>query len=198
MGKKKHGRCGSKVYRVWIDMRRRCNNPEYSKYPDWGGRGITVCKEWGSFEQFFLDMGDAPIGMSLDRINNDKGYSKENCRWATQVEQGRNTRSSRNITFNGETQCLSEWAHKTGVSVTALHSRLKRGWSAEQALTTQKATKPILQGRSHIITFEGATLNLSEWAQHVGLNRTTLNNRLTKYGWSVERALTTPVRAYGK
>lgn len=179
-------------------MCRRCNNPEYSKYPDWGGRGITVCKKWSSFEQFFSDMGKAPSGMSLDRINNNAGYSKKNCRWATPTEQGQNTRYNRNLLFNGVTQCLSEWARQTGISITVLHSRLKRGWSAEQALTIQKATKPVLQGRSHIITFEDVTLNLSEWAQRIGLNRTTLNNRLIKYGWSVKRALTTPVRGYPK
>lgn len=78
------------TYRVWLNMRNRCNNPNYEGYSNYGGRGITVCPTWNSFEQFLLDMGEQPAGQILDRRNNNLGYSKENCRWVTALESSQN------------------------------------------------------------------------------------------------------------
>lgn len=86
----------SKTYQTWADMKTRCNNPEHESYPNYGGRGITVCSSWEIFENFLKDMGEKPEGLTLERINNELGYSKDNCCWATRAEQNRNKRGIKN------------------------------------------------------------------------------------------------------
>lgn len=94
----KHGQAGggnlerTSAYARWAAMRRRCLNPHHPRYADWGGRGITICERWNDFEKFYEDMGDPPPGKSLDRRDNDAGYSPENCRWSTPQEQQMNRR----------------------------------------------------------------------------------------------------------
>ncbi len=131
---------GDKVrseYSTWSKLKRRCTNPLDKYYKDYGGRGITVCNEWlDSFEQFYEDMGPRPgKKYSLDRINNNNGYYKENCRWATQSQQMRNTRTTHNIEYNGITKCISAWADEYNINLCTLSNRLLSGWSVEEALT---------------------------------------------------------------
>lgn len=87
-----------KEYAIWVKMRQRCKNPNDPKFKDYGARGIKVCSEWDSFAQFFEDMGEKPDGLSIDRKDNDKGYSKENCKWSTPLEQANNRRPHKNKT----------------------------------------------------------------------------------------------------
>jgi len=87
---RRHGLSDTPIHRVWSDMKYRCELPTNQAYPRYGGRGITVCERWQTFENFLEDMGDKPPGMSIDRIDNDKGYEPSNCRWATDLEQSRN------------------------------------------------------------------------------------------------------------
>lgn len=136
-----HGMEGTSSYQLWDGMLRRCLNPNHAAYPNYGGRGIGVCQRWMSFENFYSDMGDRPEGMSLDRVDNDKGYSLENCRWASHKQQCRNTRFNRLESAFGETKPLVEWVEQFGMSYHLVHLRLRRGWSVERALLTQPAKR---------------------------------------------------------
>jgi len=125
-------------YTTWLDMKTRCFNKNKKQYKDYGGRGITICKEWvDSFEKFFEDMGKKPTGMTLDRIDNDKGYSKKNCRWATRKEQSNNLRNNIIIEYNGLKLTMGQWAEKVGLKRETLRGRIEKyNWPIEKALTT--------------------------------------------------------------
>lgn len=128
----------SRTYRIWTHMISRCKYESDDRYYQYGGRGITVCDQWSGengFASFLADMGEAPKGLSIDRIDNNKGYCKDNCRWATAAEQNRNTTRNILITFNGKTQCVQDWAIQLGIKYQTLSYRLKH-WSIEKALTT--------------------------------------------------------------
>jgi hypothetical protein len=133
-----HGKTGTREYRAWYSIKRRCNTSSYCNYKNYGGRGITVCDRWkDSFENFYADMGDAPEGTSIDRIDNNGNYEPSNCRWATDKEQRRNMRTNHMITFSNKTQCVADWASELGISQSAIYSRLnKLNWSIEKSLTT--------------------------------------------------------------
>lgn len=131
-----HGMRQNEEYQAWNHMRQRCSNPKDGRYSDYGGRGISVCPEWSSFEQFYADMGPRPSAKhSIDRIDNNGNYCKENCRWATKKEQNTNQRSNVWLTHNDKTLVLSEWAEKLGIPYKTLHRRISRGWSVDRALT---------------------------------------------------------------
>lgn len=138
-GKTTHGQTGSPLYTRWLNMRQRTSNPNREDYARYGGRGVTVCPEWrDSFEAFARDMapGFSP-GLTLERIDNSRGYEPGNVRWATYIEQNRNRRSNRLLEFRGETKSLAEWVELLGLNYDAVKARLARlGWSVERALTT--------------------------------------------------------------
>lgn len=122
-----HGMAGGSTFRTWAAMRQRCTNPENPSYPDYGGRGITVCERWGDFAVFLADMGERPVGASIDRIDNSRGYEPGNCRWATATVQNRNRRTSIMVEHAGETLHLKEWASRIGVSYKTLWNRYRVG-----------------------------------------------------------------------
>lgn len=128
----------NKRYSVWRHMMARCHNVDCKEYKWYGARGITVCSRWQSRENFWKDMDEGYMpGLTLDRIDNNKGYSKDNCRWATRKEQALNRRSNRIIEFRGTTMTIYQWAKQLGVKRTTLSQRLNAyGWSIEKAFTT--------------------------------------------------------------
>lgn len=129
-----HGMRNCREYKIWEGMKYRCLNPKAVNFRNYGGRGITVCTKWLTFEGFFEDMGSAD-GRCLDRIDNDKGYSKENCRWVTPGENSRNRRD--NVLADGKT--MSEWSRETGLSEQLIHYRIKHmGMSPLAAVTTPR------------------------------------------------------------
>lgn len=134
-----HGGRHTPEYSVWMKMRSRCNNPRATHFADYGGRGISVCARWNSFEAFLADMGARPSpAHSIDRINNLLGYSPENCRWATIKQQQRNRRSNRWITADGVCATLAEHCERTGVKYTTAHLRLKQGAPVDVAISRDR------------------------------------------------------------
>lgn len=127
----------SSEYRSWASMNSRCSNTKDSNYPRYGGSGIFVCDEWKeSFEAFYRDMGPKPTpGHTIDRKDNDKGYSKENCRWATKIEQANNRGCNRFYDFNNERLTLAQIAVRLNISEETLRSRFNRGMSKERAFS---------------------------------------------------------------
>jgi len=130
-----HGMHKSKEYKAWQHMRERCDDPNHPSFDRYGGRGITVCERWHKFENFFEDMGVAPLGYELDREKNDEGYDKGNCRWVTHKVNSRNKSCDVRITYNGVTKTWAEWADEAVVCFETFKGRIRKGWSMEAALT---------------------------------------------------------------
>lgn len=128
----RHGYVGTPIYKHWLSMLQRCTNPKHVSWPNYGGRGITVCPEWSIFENFLRDMPGFEPGKSLERIDVNKGYSKDNCTWIDLKLQRLNTRRSIKITINGETKVLSEWCEIFNVSYRVAYHRFKKGFSLEE------------------------------------------------------------------
>lgn len=141
-----HGKCGTRLRNIWGGMKDRCYNPRNNRYIHYGAKGITVCDEWLHNFQAFWNWAMASgyqDDLSIDRIDNDKGYSPDNCRWATRKEQQNNTSSNKSITFNGKTMTLTQWCEKQKISKRKYYDRIESGWSLEEALelAPRKKTK---------------------------------------------------------
>lgn len=132
--KKRHGLTDSPTWNSWASMLKRCTAKNHTHYMLYGGRGISVCDSWKSFESFFADMGERPVGKTLDRIDPNGDYTKDNCRWATFREQTYNRRDAVRITIGSETGNPVYWSKKTGVSKSTIEWRHKRGWPPEEAV----------------------------------------------------------------
>lgn len=140
----KHGQSKilSPTYRSWMSMRARC----HSKFPEKSYKGIRVCRRWDNFTNFWDDMGERPPRTTLDRLNSGRGYSKENCRWATQKQQCETRRPrgtltlnlGKTITFRGRTLSVSRWARRLKISPFTLYSRIKVNWPVEKIITSER------------------------------------------------------------
>ena len=182
----KHGLYGVDGYNIWRNIRRRCLQPNDPHYPDYGGRGITICARWDDFAAFHQDMGPRPSPKhTIDRRDNSKGYSPDNCYWATMAQQQANRRDTVRVTFNGRTQCVSQWARELGFERTTINRRLAT-MPLEQALSQQSYL------RRKNLTLNGRTQSVPEWSAELGIKQNTLWGRILK-GWTDEEILTRPV-----
>lgn len=128
----------SRLHDIWLSMRNRCSCKKGKSYKNYAQRGITICEEWKDFNVFFkwaINNGYHP-SLSIDRIDGTKGYSPDNCRWATPTEQTNNVRTNVHLTLNGVTHTMSEWSRLLNINWNTLHTRHYKGWSDEKILTT--------------------------------------------------------------
>lgn len=141
----KHGKSNCNIYQIWEGMIQRCGNSKSANYNRYGGRGICVCDEWLDFSKFYKDMGDKPVGMSLDRIDNDKGYSKDNCRWATPSVQSFNTNTPRNNTSGHKGVSWSESKGKWEAYITKDRRKINLGRfeNIEDAISARKIAEEL-------------------------------------------------------
>ena len=180
-----HGMAGTGPYYAWGNMKKRCNNRNNPDYHSYGGRGIKYCPKWERFEGFWEDMKDGySSDLTLDRIDVNGDYCKENCRWITLKEQENNRTNNKIINYKGKDLTLSQIADITGSNYNSIQNRLRKGISIEEAVNIP------LQEQ---ITYNGVTKSVSEFAAERGMTYHQLKKRLMR-GWTVERALTQPLR----
>lgn len=133
-----HGESTSRIYRIWRDILRRCEDPRRRGYADYGGRGITICDEWKTYETFrdwSLANGYAE-DLSVDRIDNNKGYCPENCQWTNDITQANNKRNNVVIAIDDKTLTMAQWSRETGIPYSALQHRIAMGWEPKDAVMT--------------------------------------------------------------
>jgi hypothetical protein len=134
-----HNKTKTATYVVWKNMWARCTKPNHKSYERY--KEFTPCKRWRKFENFLIDMGEKPEGMTLDRINNKKGYSPKNCRWADAFVQQGNTKRNIYVVVNGEKMCLKAACRKLDVPYGRAKRRVHNGWSPEDALLIPKTNR---------------------------------------------------------
>lgn len=189
-------------YAVWIRMKQRCCNPNATGYENYGGRGVTICESWmNSFEAFVSDMGPRPSkSHTVERIDNSKGYCKENCRWATKLEQNRNKRNNHVITIDGVSKTIGAWAEEKGINPETLSHRINvTKWTYEKAISTP--VRPRKEKGDHPssvkIVFDGISKNIKEWIELFGVSRNEYRKICLKTG-SPENAIKHFVETTGK
>lgn len=183
----------NRLYRIWYGMYRRCKNKKHTRYNRYGGRGITVCEEWKDFHAFvdWALSNNYKDSLTLDRKDNNKGYSPDNCRWATVKEQSENKECNNFFTHKGETRTLTEWALIYGLPEATLWTRIFRyGYSFEEAV---QATE---DKRVRLITYKGKTQNLRQWSDELKIPYSCLKGRLNKDHLTVKEAFEKPYKGY--
>lgn len=131
-----HGKTNTPEFKAWRSIIDRCTNPNIEHFHNYGGRGITICERWMTFENFYSDVGNRPSpDHSIERINNNGNYEPSNCKWATRTEQANNRRTNRLIEYKGQTLTAAEAARLTGIPVRTIRQRLRRGWTDAASLS---------------------------------------------------------------
>lgn len=195
----KHGHSAngrtSPTYNSWFGMFQRCENKNNAAYHRYGARGIEVCARWhgdDGFSNFLSDMGERPAGMTLDRKDTDGSYEPSNCRWASPKTQAANKTNNIHVTIDGETLILSEWCERLGLNYKSVHTRISAGWDVADALLSP----PVFNPRVFLeisVEHGGKSMTVGEWIAANGIKRSTAYTRINSLGWTIERAVTTPV-----
>ena len=132
-----HGKSNSRLFTIWQGIKRRCNNQNDQSFDHYGGRGISMCKEWSddfqSFYEWSMSNGYSD-DLTIDRIDVNGNYEPSNCRWATRKTQSRNKRNNHFVSINGVNQCISDWCKVSPVSMTTIYQRIRNGWDIEKAI----------------------------------------------------------------
>jgi len=134
-----HGKSKTRTYKIWCGLISRCYDEGNSSYEWYGRVGVTVCDRWrgpGGFERFLADMGEAPVGMTIERKENNRPYEPGNCVWASTSVQARNRKNTVRLTIDGVTKCAADWADEYRIGRKTLYFRLRSGWSPEEAVKT--------------------------------------------------------------
>lgn len=189
---------GSRLNAIYRGMKTRCYNPNHGDYKNYGARGITVCDEWLDKTVVIVDGNHGSKGwftfrdwalshgysdeLTLDRIDNNKGYSPNNCRWVDIYVQGNNKRSNHLITYEGEEKTIAQWARQKQINADVLQARVKRGKTPIEKLFFKGNLK------KKLISYKGKTQSLSAWCDELGLNYYTVFSRLKREKMSVEKA----------
>lgn len=183
LGVKMH-RSHAELIGTWAFMMRRCYDESFAYFADYGGRGITVCERWHDFRNFAEDMAPRPEGLTLDRENNDLGYSKENCRWANAQQQAANRRNSIHLTIDGETRIVAEWARISGVHPQTIVNRHRSGYSDRDAVFGKDARFSENSNSRKRYDLNGEQLTVAQLAKRAGLPDQVVRQRV-KYGWPI-------------
>ncbi len=214
----KHGDSQSRLYGIWSSMKNRCyGNYDKNQIRNYKERGITICDEWlhdySAFKEWAIDNGYAD-NLTIDRINNDKGYSPDNCRWITKEEQASNRRTNVFITINNITHTMSEWCRINNINVEAACKRIEAyGWDPVKAVTTptriyewygkasrkRRADEQAKRGgkrKPKQIEYNGESHTISEWSKIVNIPSEVLDWRFKN--WDIEKALTEPIKRQKK
>lgn len=205
-GKLKKGYYKTRLFRTWQHMKERCYDRKNNHYIWYGARGIAVCEEWknnfSNFCEWAMNSGYEEH-LTIDRIDLDKNYCPENCRWLDIRTQQSNRRNNRKVEYNGKTQTVAEWSRETGMNSGTILFRLNKGMKPEEVFTSEMISPKDAQllavesrkrnGNYHMITINGETKTLKEWAEHYHINRKTVVARI-HMGWDEVEALTTPLR----
>lgn len=175
----------TRLYRIWLNMRRRCNNPKGDIHKRYFYRGIKVCEEWNSFENFQRWAYSAGYNdeLTIDRIDNDGNYEPSNCKWASYHDQFRNTSQNIYLTYNGRTQIMKDWANEFGVKYETFLSRFHKGWGVEECIHGRPRKCKIF------LSFNGKTQSIKQWADELGVDFEMLRSRKRR-GWSDEEIIT--------
>lgn len=192
-------RRSSRSFANYTAMKTRCLDKRTIQYKNYGGRGIKICERWlESFDNFYADMGEPPtLDHSLDRIDNNGDYTPHNCRWATRTEQNNNNRVVRKLEYKGKILTTREWSNETGISKVAIDERIILGWPIEKILTTPAIVGRNQFGEGKLFRYKGKDMTLKQWAVKLGVSYYTLHKRITKYGWSISKTFSTPVKEKG-
>lgn len=189
----------SRLSRIFRGIKDRCYNINSPVFKDYGARNITICAEWNNRERIKFNGKNSTKGwiafekwalshgyqdnLTIDRIDNNKGYSPENCRWVTIKTQQNNKRNNKLITYKGKTQTAAQWCDELNLNYETVLSRLKLyHWSIEK--TFKNKNNPQLK----MLSYKGKTQSLSQWCKELNLNYFTVKDRLNKLHWSVEKA----------